>query len=751
MKLRAAGGWRAIFYSFKRARRAGGIVKVFRRLRLKNACKTCALGMGGERGGMVNEHGHFPEVCKKSIQAQTADMQAPIPESLLRATPIAALARMSERELEDLGRIGFPMVALDGDTYFRRASWDEAMRIAGDALRGEDPSRVTFYASGRASNEAAFLLQWFARAYGTNNVNNCSYYCHQASGVGLTRSVGTGTATVSLDDLSRADLAFVIGANPASNHPRLITELVRLRRRGGKVIVINPLRELGLVRFRIPSDPMSLVFGSAVSDLYLMPHIGGDVAVLAGILKETIERGAIDREYIAAHTEGWESAEAAAREMTWGAIEAQSGLARADIAKAAEMYAASRGTLFLWAMGITHHAHGVRNVLAIANLALARGMAGRPGAGLLPIRGHSNVQGVGSVGFTPVLKSDFAAAMENAYGMRLATAPGLTTFETMDAAHAGRLRVLFHLGGNLFGSNPDARHAREALARVDTTIFVSTKLNSGHIHGRGRATVILPVKTRDEESQSTTQESMFSYVRLSEGKAKPASAELRSEVEVVTDLAAAVLPNGPIDWRRLRDHDAVRAEIAKVVPGYGAIAEIGATRREFTVAGRMRHAADFPTASGRAQFHATPLPENTLDAGELRVMTIRSEGQFNTVVYEDEDVYRGQTRRDVVMMNAHDAAERGLQEGSRARVTSETGSMDVVVSFVDIARGNAAMYYPEANVLVPRVIDPESGTPVFKSVRVRVAKSAARIPLTAGGAAGAGDVVAEAIATGPHR
>jgi len=729
MKLQAAGGWRAIFYSLKRARRAGGIVKVVRRLRLRNACKTCALGMGGQRGGMVNEHGHFPEVCKKSIQAQTADMQAPIPEALFRETPIAALARMSERELEDLGRIGFPIVCLDGETHFRRASWDEAMGIAAGALMKEDPSRVTFYASGRASNEAAFLLQWFARAYGTNNVNNCSYYCHQASGVGLSRSVGTGTATVSLDDLSRADLAFVIGANPASNHPRLIAELVRLRRRGGKVIVVNPLRELGLVRFRIPSDPMSLLFGSTVSDLYLMPHIGGDVAVLTGILKELIERGAIDRDFVAAHTEGWEETEASARSTSWETIESQSGLARAEIAKAAEIYAASRGTLFLWAMGITHHAHGVRNVLAIANLALARGMAGRPGAGLLPIRGHSNVQGVGSVGFTPALKSDFAAAMERAYGMRIAQTPGLTTFETMDAAHSGRLRVLFHLGGNLFGSNPDARHAREALSRVETTIFVSTKLNSGHVHGRGRATVILPVKTRDEEAQSTTQESMFNFVRLSEGKGKPASAELRSEVDVITDLAAFVLADGPIDWRRLRDHDAVRAEIARVVPGYGAIAEIGATRREFTVAGRTRHTPEFPTPSGRARFHPTPLPEGALEASELRLMTIRSEGQFNTVVYEDEDIYRGQTRRDVVLMNEHDAAERGLSEGERARVASETGSMEVSVSFFDIARGNAAMYYPEANVLVPRVIDPESGTPVFKSVRVRVAKSASRIPI----------------------
>jgi molybdopterin-dependent oxidoreductase alpha subunit len=729
MTLRAAGGWHAIFYSLKRARRAGGIVNVVRRLRLRNACKTCALGMGGQLGGMVNERGHFPEVCKKSIQAQTADMQAPIPESLFQTTSISQLARLNERELEDLGRLGFPLIARPDDTHFRRASWEDAIGLTAGALESEDPARVTFYASGRASNEAAFLLQSFARAYGTNNVNNCSYYCHQASGVALTRALGSGTATVTLDDLSAADLAIVVGANPASNHPRLIAELVRMRRRGGKVIVINPLRELGLVRFRIPSDPKSLLFGSTVSDLYLMPNIGGDIAVLKGMLKFVLERGAVDRAFIAAHTEGWDAVEQDARDTDWAAIEAASGLARADIERAAELYAASKGAIFLWAMGITHHAHGVKNVLAIANLAFARGMAGRAGAGLLPIRGHSNVQGVGSVGFTPALRADFQAAMERAYGLRLSSERGLTTFETIEAAHEGRLRVLFHLGGNLYGSNPDSRHAREALSRVETAVFLSTKLNSGHIHGRGRTTVILPVKTRDEESQATTQESMFNYVRLSEGRGTPASSELRSEVEVITEVAARVLEGGAIDWRRLRSHEAVRAEIAKVVPGFRAIGEIDATRREFIVEGRRRHMPDFPTPSGRAHFHVTPIPSNAISADELRLMTIRSEGQFNTVVYEDEDVYRGQTRRDVVMMNAADAERLGFVAGDPVRVVSVAGAAAAIVSFVDIAPGNAAMYYPEANVLVPREIDPESGTPIFKSVVVRVEKDPLRTPI----------------------
>jgi molybdopterin-dependent oxidoreductase alpha subunit len=681
--------------------------------------------MGGQMGGMANEHGRFPEVCKKSIQAQTADMQAPIPEALLDSLPLDRLAAFSERELEDLGRLGFPLVARAGDTRFRRASWDEALDLAERALREADPTGTVFYSSGRASNEAAFLLQCFARAFGTNNVNNCSYYCHQASGVGLGRAVGSGTSTLTLDDLGRADLAVLIGANPASNHPRLIPELVRLRDRGGRVVVVNPLRELGLVRFRIPSHPLSFLFGSTVSDVYLQPHIGGDIALLKGILKAVIEREAVDRAFVEAHAEGWDEVARDAEWTPWPEIERASGIERARIEEAAALYAASRGTIFLWAMGVTHHVHGVRNVLAIANLALARGMVGRPGAGLLPIRGHSNVQGVGSVGFTPALRADFRAAMERAYGLRVSAEAGLTTFETMTAAEEGRVRLLFHLGGNLFGSNPDRRHAEAALSRVETCVFLSTKLNTGHLRGRGRTTVILPVKTRDEESQATTQESMFNFVRLSEGGGEPAGPELRSEVEVITEIAARLLPRGPFDWRALRDHAAVRAEIAKVVPGYAAIGAIDATRAEFTVAGRIRHEPEFSTPSGRARFHVVPIPDGALEDGALRLMTIRSEGQFNTVVYEEEDIYRGQTRRDVVMMSAHDAEARGLRAGDRVRVVSPVDSMDVVVGLVDIAPGNVAMYYPEANRLVPRVIDPDSGTPAFKSTEVRIERSLA--------------------------
>jgi hypothetical protein len=288
--VRAGGGFGAVTYVLKKGREAGGLVPLYRRLRARNACKTCALGMGGQQGGMVNERGHFPEVCKKSVQAQAGDMAGPIAEDWFRSTPIAAMERLGSAELERLGRLGFPLLATEEDRHFRRVSWAEALDRAGAALRAARPEEVFFYASGRSSNEAAFLFQLVARAYGSANVHNCSFYCHSASAVALGQVYGSATASIGLDDLGRADLVLVAGANPASNHPRLVTQLVQLRRRGGKVIVVNPLRELGLVRFRVPSDWRSLVFGSTVSDLYLQPHVGGDVALFTALLKGIVER-----------------------------------------------------------------------------------------------------------------------------------------------------------------------------------------------------------------------------------------------------------------------------------------------------------------------------------------------------------------------------------------------------------------------------------------------------------------------------
>ena len=722
-QLRAGGGLAAVRYTLAKAREAGGIVRLTRRMSTHNACKTCAVGMGGQQGGMRNEGGSFPEVCKKSVQAQASDMQAPIPESFFRERSVADLERLTSRELEHAGRLGFPILWRRGDSHFRRIGWPEAHALAAAAMRAASPERAFFYASGRSSNEAGFLLQCVARVWGTNNVNNCSYYCHQASGVALQRAIGSSTATVALEDLDRADLAVIVGANPASNHPRLITKLVELRRRGGHVIVINPLRELGLVRFRVPSDWRSMLFGSEVSDLYLQPHVGGDIALLKLLLADVVARGATDPSFLAARVSGWDRVAADLATADRATLLAACGVPAAEIERAVALLAGSRATIFAWAMGITQHAHGVDNVQAIVNLALARGMLGRPGAGLLPIRGHSNVQGVGSVGVSPGLKAEFVRRLEELYGIRMPAGEGLHTLASLEASARGAIDFAFLLGGNLFGASPDRHWSRDALQNVGTTVYVTTKLNEGHVHGRGHTTLVLPTLARDEEHQCTTQESMFSYVRVSSGGAAPASDEMLSEVEIIATLAGNVLPAGPVDFTALRDHDAIRAAIARVVPGYAQLAEVDARsgRGEFAIPGRrLAVAATLATPSGKAEAAVTPVPELALGPGEIRLMTLRSEGQFNTVVYDEEDVYRGNERRDVVMLNEDDARARGLRRDQRVRVANATGALDVLVRFAPLPAGNAAMYYPEANVLIPRIADPASGTPVFKSTTATI-------------------------------
>ena len=720
-RVSAAGGVPAIIYTLRKTLDSGAPLELWRRMRSHNTCKTCALGMGGQRGGMTNEAGHFPEFCKKSLQAQAGDMQPAITENFFAQTSIAEMRFMTSAQLERLGRLAFPVLAEESATHFRRIGWDEALERTAEALRTSAPHEAFFYASGRSSNEAAFLFQLVGRAYGTANIHNCSFYCHNASSVALNQVYGSGTSSVALEDLAEADLALVVGANPASNHPRLITQLVAMRKRGGRVVVINPLKELGLTRFKIPSVWRSLVFGSQVSDLYLQPHIGGDVALLKALLKGVIEAGGIDHAFIEAHTHGWAELRADIEATSWDALVQASGVPRPQIDEAVEMLLRARRGVLMWAMGLTHHAHGVDNILALANLALARGWLGRPGAGLLPIRGHSNVQGVGSVGVSPAVKVAFANALEAAYGIEVSKDSGQDTYASMLAAERGEIRAAVLLGGNLFGSNPDRTWAGAALRNIGFTASITTKLNEGHLHGRGRTSVILPVFARDEEPEATTQESMFNYVRLSDGGKAAIKGELRSEVEVIADLAERILPRGKFDWSLLRSHRTLRGEIARFVPGYAPIAAIDAPGGgEFHVAGRVFHEPVFNTPDGRAHFAVTPLPDFAPGPDEFRLMTLRSEGQFNTVVYEEEDLYRGNTRRDVVMMAEADARRLGLSEGDRVDVTTEAGSLTVSVALVEITPGNLAMYYPEANALVARRLDPRSRTPAFKSVIARV-------------------------------
>src|SRR5262245_31232940 len=729
-RLKSGGGWRAILYALKKSRQMGGLWKLWQAMRSKNACKTCALGMGGQKGGMVNEAGSFPEVCKKSLQAMAADMQGAIKPEFWSTYSIAQLQPFSPRELESCGRLVQPVVLETGQQYYRPIEWDDALNRIVARLKAASPNESFWYFSGRSSNEAGFLLQLFARLYGTNNVSNCSYYCHQASGVGLQSSLGTGTATIVLEDVEHADLVFLIGGNPPSNHPRLMKTLMKVRNRGGEVIIINPVVELGLVNFHVPSSPWSLLFGTKIASLYIQPHIGGDLALLTGIAKRIDEMGAQDEVFLRNCCAGYDAWIENLRRVPWSQIHARSGVAQPEIDQIAERYAAAKNVVFGWTMGITHHAHGVANVQAITNLALMRGMVGRPGAGVMPIRGHSNVQGIGSVGVAPKLRQAVFDALEREFKIDLPTTPGLDTLGCIEAAHADHLKFGFCLGGNLYGSNPDATFAAESLSRLQGIVYLNTTLNTGHAHGLARETIILPVLARDEEPQPTTQESMFNYVRLSDG-GPSRHTSLKSEVEIIATIAERVLGSDhSMDWRSMQSTGKIREAIAKVVPGFEQLAGIDKTRRAFQIPGRTIHKPQFPTSSGRAILHRHELPSLKGDERLLRLMTVRSEGQFNTVVYENEDYYRGQDRRDVILLHPGDMQRLNLAHDQRVTVASATGQLTGILarSFPEIREGNALMYYPEANILVPRHADPQSRTPAFKSIVVTVT---AELPVAA--------------------
>ena len=733
-RLTSGGGWHAIRYTLRMARRVG-FWRLWKAMSAKNACKTCALGMGGQLGGMRNEAGHWPEVCKKSLQAMVGDMQAGLKPEFFGRYGIADLRTLSSRELEMCGRLTMPVYAGPGDTNYRPIGWDEALGMIAAKLKTSANDLAFFYASGRSSNEAGFLLQLFARLYGTNFVNNCSYYCHQASGVALNAALGTGTATVNLDDVEKADLFFLIGGNPASNHPRLMRTLMTIRRSGGQVIVINPAKEVGLVNFHVPSDLRSMLFGTKIASLYVQPHIGGDIALLTGVARLLLERNAWDADFIQQATHGFEEFRAHVGNTSWESIERGSGADRATIANIAEMYMAAKNVVFGWTMGITHHEHGVGNVRSIVNLALLRGMVGRPNAGLLPIRGHSNVQGMGSMGVSPKLKQSILDRLESLLGVRLPTSPGLDTMGCMQAADRGEVKTALCLGGNLFGSTPDANLAQHALGKLDLIAYLSTSLNTGHVCGRARETLILPVLARDEECQKTTQESMFNFVRLSDGGSARHQGP-RSEVAIVTALGKLVFGgSGPVDWNSVETHANIRGMIGKLIPGYEKIAAMDKNMEEFEITGRVYHSPRFSTPDGKAHFKPEAIPNQAAEARQLRLMTVRSEGQFNTVVYEEEDLYRGQERRDVILLNRADIERLGLKVDQRVRVSSESGEMKgILVREYDIRAGNALMYYPEANVLVPTTVDPESRTPAFKSVLVFLEaepfQPASRIPET---------------------
>ena len=709
------GGAKKILYALDTVRRMGP-GKAAKALTSRNACKACAYGMGGQRGGMTNELGEFPSVCNKSVQAQSTDIQPPIPHAVFSHS-IADLQELSGREMEKLGRLNTPVFKAAGADRFVPVAWDFAIAHAAARLKVTDPNRSFFYSSGRSSNEAGFVFQLLARAWGTNNVNNCSYYCHQATSEGLASTIGKGTSTVELEDLTGADLIFVIGANPASNHPRFIHMLKHCRDHGGDVVVINPAKEPGLVRFAVPKSPGSMLRGGdEIASDWLQPRVGADIALFKGLAKAVLALGAEDREFIAAHTNGLDAFTADLDALSWETVTAACGVPRTDIERVAALYARKRNVVFAWGMGMTHHLHGVANVEAIANLALLRGMLGRRYAGLLPLRGHSNVQGIGTIGVKPVVSEQVFAAMERAFGVTLPRARGFDTMAGLKAAEAGNIDVAVIMGGNLWGATPDAAFATRAMESIGFKLFLTTTLNRGHVHGLGEGEVlILPVTARDEEWSPTTQESMFNYVRLSDGGIKRLD-NVRPETVILCDLAAQLLPNSPIPFSSFKAHAEVRQVIAKVVPGLEELASIDVAKQEFHIRNRVLHTPEFGTPDGRAHFVVTPIPPPVSDT--LTLATVRSEGQFNTIIYEEHDTYRYKASRDTVFLNRDDMAAFGVSDGQRITLASAAGKMPATAMAYDLPRGSALAYYPEANVLCATAVDPRSNTPAFKSVPV---------------------------------
>ncbi|MEG4632263.1 FdhF/YdeP family oxidoreductase [Microcoleus sp. AR_TQ3_B6] len=705
--------------------------KLWKTLLHKSACLSCSWGTGGQKGGFTNEEGEKLQRCMKSVEAISAEIKPPVSTHYFKQHSIAELQQLNSMEADRLGRLSFPMILRAGKSHYDRISWEEVYQIAEAAFR-KTPERVASYSSGRSSNEAAFLLQLMMRAMGSNNLADCSDLCHAPSTMGLSEMFATRTSVVSLENLKEADCVVLAGSNSSYNHPRLMNELIKIRDKGGRIIVINPVREIGLVKFGSPAFPVkSLIPGSEISSLYLQPIPGSDTALFVGLQKSIIEQGLLDEKYLQAHTEGWQAVVQHARETSWETITKTCGVSQAEIEAAARIIGTSQRVVFGWAMGITQQENGVDNVFSIANTALMTGNVGKEGAGLMPVRGHSNVQGFGSMGVTVKLKKEIQTALEKLLDRPLSRVKGYDTRSLIEAADAGKVDTLICVGGNLYGANPDSHQAKRALGKIETIIYLATKPNLGHFSGLAKHnTIVIPVLNRFENPHKTTVESGNNFVRLNdEGETHLKNADLIPEVQFLTELASRIHGDFPVDWRQLQDTKYVRQLIAKTIPGYEKIATIDETKEEFTISGRIFTEPKFPTESGKAKMFVAPLPKLKLpEAKEFGVsestkgivvalMTGRSYSQHNTVVYKIDDKYRGMPHRNCIMMNRADAESAGLQEHQRVTVQGNAGKMEnVEVIYGAVRAGAALMFYPEVNVIFHPEIERRSGTPAYKRV-----------------------------------
>ena len=708
--------------------------KLWQTLLHKSACLSCAWGTGGQKGGFTNEDGEKIQRCMKSVEAITAEIQPGVAPDFFAQHSLSHLQTLSSMEADKLGRLSFPVIRRANSNHYERISWAEIYQIAETAFR-QPAERVASYSSGRSSNEAAFLLQLMIRALDSNNLADCSDLCHSASTVGLKQMFGSGTSMVSLESLKQADCVVLIGSNAPANHPRLMNELIKLRDRGGKIIVVNPVIEVGLVKFASPAFPLSsLLTGSDIASLYLQVAPGSDVALFVGIQKALIEQNLVQQAFLEAHTHDWQAVVEQAAATSWESIMATCGVSQAEIEAAARIIGSSK-TVFAWAMGVTQQENGVENIFSIANTALLSGNIGKVGAGTMPIRGHSNVQGFGSMGvvITERLKAEIRESLEALLGRPLSLVPGYDTRQLIEAADQGKIDALLCLGGNLYAANPDLTQAKRALGQIDTVIYLATKPNLGHFHGLARQnTIIIPVFNRFENPHKTTVESGNNYVRLNdEGKTHLTDSDLISEVEFLSELAHRLHGEYPVNWRRLQDTQYIRQLIAQTIPGYEKIGSIDQTLTEFTIGQRIFNSPAFPTPDGKAQMFTTPMPQldlpSAVELGSpnpslvLTLITGRSYAQHNTVVYKAHDQYRGMPHRNCILMHELDVQQAGLKQHQRVTVQGNAGKLEAVeIILGEVRPGSALMFYPEVNAIFKAKVDPKSGTPAFKRVPIAV-------------------------------
>jgi molybdopterin-dependent oxidoreductase alpha subunit len=650
----------------------------------QSACLSCSWGTGGQKGGFTNEAGEKVQRCMKSVEAISAELKQPVPASFFEQFSIEQLQKLDSRAADRLGRLSYPVILRAGQSHYQRISWPEVLDIVTAAFQ-KIPERVASYSSGRSSNESAYILQLMIRALGSNNLADCSDMCHAPSTTALKEVLGTQTSVVSLESLKQTDCVVLIGSNCSYNQPRLMNELIKLRDKGKQIIVINPIMEIGLVKFGSPSFPVtSLIPGSDIANLYLQPIPGSDVALFVGIQKSLIDQGFVHFEYLQAYTEGWEAIIEQAQSTDWETIVSTCGVSQVEIESAARIIGQSSSVVFAWGMGVTQHTNSVDNVFSICNTALLTGNIGKTGSGVMPIRGHSNVQGFGSMGVTVHLKQEIQQALEKLLDRPLSRVQGYDTRSLIEAADAGTVDSLLCLGGNLYAANPDSKQAKRAIGKIETVVYMATKPNLGHFHGLGQQqTLILPVLNRFENPHKTTVESGNNFVRLNDvGQTHLQEADLKAEVTFLAELAHRLHGDTPIDWRRLQDPQYVRQLIAQTIPGYEKIGEIDRTKEEFTIGGRILEHPNFSTPSGKAVLHLTPLPDLCLpepsafngmadqadinqsdQAGiVLALMTGRSYSQHNTVVYQIGDQYRGMPHRNCILLNRLDAERLGVVE-----------------------------------------------------------------------------------------